>query len=261
MRDLRAQLTWALQLLLAKRSVTRVVPDFTVDLDGRPTADFEDVVPSLLEVERRLLEVPADRQGMRWIHELDLVLFHAERTFDVPFEEFVERVDIGHVGQFYRDALGVTTRVVDRDAQGRTRHQGVHVIALPQPNYAALMGKEELDVYKLETIERDVDRQRVWMVTVHSPNGSAVRDDGAMTFRRSPDGTGTVAAFLAAQSFPVPPLMRALRVDRWRWFMTVVTESAYRRFCSAMWRNIADCQRGRAFAVGRPVPVAAAVPA
>ena len=114
------------------------------------------------------------------------------------------------------------------------------------------MGKDELDVYKLETIDYTEDEQRVWMLTVHSPNGSAVCDDGYMSFSRSPDGTGTVVAFLACQNFPIPPLMGLLRLDRWSWFKTVVTESAYRRFCTAMWRNIENCYRGREFHVGRP---------
>jgi hypothetical protein len=54
----------------------------------------------------------------------------------------------------------------------------VRVVALPQPNYTAFFGKDELDVYKLEKIDYDDNEQRVWMVTVHSPNGSAVCDDG-----------------------------------------------------------------------------------
>jgi hypothetical protein len=46
--------------------------------------------------------------------------------------------------------------------------------------------------------------------------------------------------------------MGLLRLDRWKWFKTVVTEDAYRRFCNAMWRNINDCYYGRDFHVGRP---------
>jgi hypothetical protein len=90
----------------------------------------------------------------------------------------------------------------------------------------------------------------VWMVTVHSPNGSAVCDDGYMSFARSADGEGTVVAFLACQNFPVPPLMALLRMDRWPWLKRVVTESAYRRFFESMIRNIERRYHGEEFLVG-----------
>jgi hypothetical protein len=245
-------LAWATQIMLAKRTVPRRVPSFEVDLEKHYPDDFEKIIPSLKEVERRLKEVPADAQGMRWIHLKDRVYFYGERTFDVPYDDFISRVDIGHVGQFYRDSLGVTTEVVNRDELGRTIHQGVRVVALPQPNYTAFLGKVELDVYKLEKIDYSEDEQRVWMFTVHSPNGSAVCDDGYMSFSRTADGRGTVVAFLACQSFPIPPLMALARLDRWTWFKTVVTESAYRRFCNVMMKNVWDCYNGNEFHVGRP---------
>ena len=46
--------------------------------------------------------------------------------------------------------------------------------------------------------------------------------------------------------------MALLRLDRWSCFRTLVTESAYRRFCTVMMRNIEDCYHQRAFAGGRP---------
>ena len=239
--------------MFAKRTVTRLRPSFEIDLDRYGPADFERIIPSLKEVERQLKEVPADAQGMRWIHLPDRVHFYGERTFDMPYEDFVARVDIGHVGQFYRDSLGVATEVVRRDGLGRTVHQGVRVVALPQPNYSAFMGKVELDVYKLEKIEYSEDEQRVWMFTAHSPNGSAFCDDGYMSFSRGADGKGTVVAFLACQSFPIPPLMALARLDRWTWFKTIVTESAYRRFCNVMMQNVLDCYDGTDFHVGRRV--------
>ena len=251
MRKPPAMLAWAMQIMFAKPTVSRVEPPFAIDLDSYDAADFESHIPSLKEVERRLMAVPADRRGMRWIHLPDVVLFYGERTFDVPYEDFIAKVDIGHVGQFYRDSLGVTTEVVTEDVWGRTRHQGVRVVALPQPNYAAFMGKVELDVYKLETIDYSEDEQRVWMLTVHSPNGSAVCDDGYMSFTSLAGGSQTVVGFLACQNFPIPPLMGLLRLDRWKWFKTVVTESAYRRFCNVMMRNIEDCYHRRDFHVGR----------
>jgi len=242
------------QILLAKQTIPRRESPFDLDLGAFCEADYTKIIPSLREVERRLLALPADARGMRWIHLPDTVLFLGERTLDIRFEDFVSRVDIGHVGQFYRDSLSAATIVVARDALGRSLRQGVRVVALPQPNYASFMGKGSLDVYKLESIDYSEHEQRVWMLTVHSPNGSAVCDDGYVSFRRSPDGAGTVVAFLACQNFPVPPLMALARMDRWIWFKTVVTESAYRRFFNEMMGNILDCYQGIDFHVGRAVP-------
>jgi hypothetical protein len=237
--------------MLAKPTIGRVQPSFELDLSTYDDVDFEGIIPSLLEVERALRQVPLDRHGMCWIHHPVTTWFYGERTFNVPFEDFIARVPIDHVGQFYRDAIGVTTVVAARDERSRTRLQGVRVVALPQPNYAAFMWKQDLDVYKLEKLDYAADSQQVWMRTVHSPNGSAVCDDGYMAFRRTKDGQGTVASFLACQNFPIPPLMALTRMDRWVWFKKVVTESAYRRFCLVMWRNIEDCYWGRNFHVGR----------
>lgn len=251
MRKPHTLLTWAAQILFAKRTVARVAPSFDVDLEDYTPDDYEKIIPWLREVERMLACVPDDGRGMRWIHLPDTVLFYGERRFDVPFDDFVSRVDITHAGLFYRDSIGVTTRVADRDRFGRAERQGVRVVALPQPNYAAFMGKEELDVYKLEKVEYSKDEQRIWMLTVHSPNGSAICDDGYLAFTRSGDGIGTVVSFLACQNFPIPPLMALARLDRWTWFKTVVTQSAYRRFCNAMMKNIEKCYDGRDFRVGR----------
>jgi hypothetical protein len=249
MRNPLARFARGVQIMLAKRTVARVTPTFDVDLAQFDSFDYESIIPSLQEVERQLQQVPLDKRGMRWIHLPDTTWFWGERRYDIPFEEFVARVPIDHVGQFYRDAIGVTTVVADRDDAGRTIEQGVRVVALPQPNYATFMLKQDLDVYKLERVDYADDEQRVWMRTVHSPNGSAVCDDGYMHFRR--DGNGTLAVFLACQNFPLPPLMALSRMDRWAWFKRLVTESAYRRFCLTMWRNIAHCHEGRDFAVGR----------
>ncbi|WP_156077178.1 hypothetical protein [Saccharothrix sp. NRRL B-16314] len=251
MRQISAAFARAVQIVFAKRTVLRGEPPFAIDLGLYHEADYEKIIPSLEDVERRLKAVPADRRGMRWIHLHDTVLFYGERTFAVPYDDFVSRVDIGHVGRFYRDSLGVATEVVARDAEGRPVHQGVRVVALPQPNYAAFFGKVDLDVYKLEKVEYSADEQRVWMLTVHSPNGSAVCDDGYMSFARSADGSGTVVAFLACQNFPIPPLMALTRMDRWTWFKNLITEAAYRRFCDVMMRNVLDCYNGNDFHVGR----------
>jgi hypothetical protein len=245
-------LVWATQIMLAKHTVFHRELPFEIDLETYQSADYEKIIPSLKEVERRLSEVSADARGMRWIHLRDTEFFYGECIVNVPYEDFISRVDIAHAGQFYRDSLSATTVVAERDQLGRPVRQGVRVVALPQPNYTAFFGKDELDVYKLEKIDYDDDEQRVWMVTVHSPNGSAVCDDGYLSFSRSADATRTVVAFLACQNFPIPRLMALARLDRWTWLKTRLVESAYRRFFNVMIRNICDCYDGNDFRVGRP---------
>jgi hypothetical protein len=247
------------RIMFAKQTVLRADAPFDLDLGDFSDADYTKVVPSLQEMEARLRAVPAQTPGLRWIHLPDTVLFLGSRTFDIPYADFVARVDIGHVGQFYRDSIGAETVVVARDGKGRALRQGVRIVALPQPNYAGFMGKGNLDVYKLESVDYSPHEQRVWMLTVHSPNGSAVCDDGFVAFKRSADHAGTVVEFMACQNFPIPPLMALSRMDRWPWFKRVVTESAYRRFFNAMMDNVLAAYEGVDFRVGRARPEASAL--
>jgi hypothetical protein len=239
------------RMLLAKRSVDRGVWPFELPLDGYADADYVKIVPSLRKIEEQLRAIPA-ADGLRWIHTKDTVWFLGETTFDIPYDDFIARVDISHVGEFYRDSIAATTVVTGRDAGGRPVRQGVRVVALPQPNYASLMGKGLLDVYKLESVEYGDDERRVWMLTVHSPNRSAVCDDGFTAFKRVDGGARTHVTFMACQNFPIPPLMALAMMDRWEWFKNKVTEAAYRRFFASMMRNILDCYRGVDFRIGRP---------
>jgi len=249
-RDVLRNIAQAPRILFAKRTVRRATWPFEIDLQSYDAAAFERIIPAMQDVEKRLLLVPPDRAGMRWIHEPQSVLFHGERAFDLPYEEFVRRVDISHAGEFYRDTLSSDTKVVEQDAEGKPVRQGVRVVALPQPNYAAFLGKGILDVYKLEKIDYLDREQRIWMWTVHSPNGSAVCDDGYLKFSRLSDHR-TLVAFLACQSFPIPPLMALARLDRWNWLKQTLTESAYRWFFNSMMANIIARYHGRNFRVGR----------
>lgn len=240
------------RIMFAKNSVRHRVSPFELDLARYSEADYEKIIPAMKLVERRLLALPEDGQGMRWIHQPQAVLFLGQRKFDVPYEAFVQQVDISHVGEFYRDSLSTETYVVTRDVPGRPIRQGVRVVALPQPNYLSFMGKGNLDVYKLEKIDYGDREQRIWMWTVHSPNGSAACDDGYVLFRESPQDRRTVVVFLACQSFPIPPLMALARLDRWNWLKKRLTENAYRCFFNVMMSNILARYHGREFRIGRP---------
>ena len=189
---------------------------------------------------------------MRWIHEPDAVLFYGVRTLDVPYDDFVARVDISRVGDCFRDVLGINTEVVSRDELGRPLLQVERIAALAQPNYTSFLGKDELDVYKLEFMEYGPDEQRNSMRTICSPNSSTSADDGYLAFCRVPDPGRTRIVFVARQSFPLPRLMVLARLDRWAWLRTVLTEDAYRRFWDETVANIVARYEGRQIGVGRP---------
>ena len=239
------------KIMFAKGTVIRDGYPFNLNLDNYSPEDYEKIIPSLQEYEQRLLKVPGNSEGMHWIHLPDTVLFYSQRVFNLPYDTFISRVNICHIGEFYRDSISFATEIVERDDLDRPTRQAVRIVALPQPNYAALMGKGNLDVYKLEKIDYSENEQRLWMLTVKSPNGSAVCDDGLTSFNRTEDGKGTIVSFLACQNFPVPPLMALSRIDKWTWFKNTVTEQAYRDFCNTMMQNIQDRYDGRDFRVGR----------
>lgn len=241
----------AAQIVLAKPTVRRKQPPVTLDLSEYAAPGYVYDTNSLARIQRLMQALPADARGMRWIHEGESVLFYVEHDLEIPYDEFVSRVDIAHVGLLFRDVLGITTDVLARDEQGRSTLQMERIAALAQPNYTAFMGKDELDVYKLERLDYGPDEQRNWMRTVHSPNGSAVCDDGYLAFGRHDGGRRTQIRFLACQQFPIPPVMALLRMDRWRWLRRVLTQSAYRRFYGQTMDNLQAVYEGRDHRVGR----------
>jgi hypothetical protein len=242
----------ALQVNLAKGTLTRKRLPIRLDLREYRSPDFRYDTSSVLEVERRLEQVPLNAEGMRWVHLPDGVLFSAVRYVDVPYDEFVARVDVSRVGDCFRDVLGINTEVLHRDDAGRPVLQIERIAALAQPNYTAFFGKDELDVYKLEWAQYGPDEQRNWMRTVCSPNASTQADDSYMAFSRVPGEPRTRVVFVAHQAFPFPRLMQLSRMDRWMWLRTRLTEAAYRRFWSDTFGNIVRRYEGKPIGIGRP---------
>lgn len=246
------QVLRAAQILLAKPTLSRKRLPIKLDLAPYRSPDFRYDTASAEDVHKLLLDVPLNSQGVRWIHEETGVLFYGVRYVDIPYDEFVERVDISRVGDAFRDVLGINTQVLRRDEAGRPLLQVERIAALAQPNYAALLGKDELDVYKLEFMEYGEDEVRNWMRTVCSPNASTQADDGYLAFIRMPGGKQTKIEFVAHQAFPRPRIMVATRIDRWDWFRTMVTEAAYLRFWDTTVDNILARYDGKEIGVGRP---------
>jgi hypothetical protein len=243
----------AAHIMLAKRTLTRKRLPVCLDLSPYLSEEFHYDTSSGGHVYKRLADLPLPADGLRWIHDDDKsVLFYAVHYLPVPYDEFVERVDVSRVGDCFRDVLGINTQVLRRDGGGRPLLQVERIAALAQPNYSAFLGKDELDVYKLEFMEYGSDEQRNWMRTVCSPNGSTWADDGYLAFARVPGSSATRIEFVARQSFPRPRLMVLSRLDRWDWFVVTVTEAAYRRFWKATLGNILARYEGQPVGIGRP---------
>jgi hypothetical protein len=241
----------AAHIMLAKDTLTRKRLPLKLDLEEYQSADFRYDTSSAQEVYKRLQNVPLNREGTRFIHKEDGAFFYAVRHLDLPYDEFVRRVDVSRVGDCFRDVLGINTQVLRRNDAGRPLLQVERIAALAQPNYAAFLGKDELDVYKLEWVEYGPNEERNWMRTVCSPNGSTRADDGYLAFSRSHDGTGTRIEFVANQSFPLPRLMVLFGINRWVWFRTFLTKNAYRRFWRDTLANIIARYEGREMGIGR----------
>jgi hypothetical protein len=154
--------------------------------------------------------------------------------------------------------LGINTEVLHRDDAGRPKLQIERIAALAQPSYTAFLGKDELDVYKLEYQEYGKDEVRNWMRTVCSPNASTSIDDSYMALRRMPDGK-TKIEFVAHQQFPLPRIMVLFGLSRWPWFREILTRDAYRKFWTTTSDNILARYRGQEDVfIGRPAPAALA---
>lgn len=246
------QLLRAAQIMLAKPTLSRKRLPVRLDLSEYRSPDFRYDVSSAQEVHKLLLDVPLNEDGVRWIHNDEGVLFYGVRYVDVPYDRFVERVDVSRVGDAFRDVLGINTQVLHRDDAGRPLLQVERIAALAQPNYSAFLGKDELDVYKLEYMEYGEDEVRNWMRTVCSPNASTSADDGYLAFVRMPGGTQTKIEFVARQAFPRPRIMVATGLAQWPWFVKTVTEAAYLRFWNTTIDNIMARYGGKEIGVGRP---------
>jgi hypothetical protein len=247
------QLFRATQIALAKHTLSRKRLPVKLNLDEYRSPDFRYDTESAVRWQKLLEDVPLNSEGVRWIHDDDgSVLFYGIRTFDMAYDEFVARVDISRVGDCFKDVLGINTQVLHRDAAGRPLLQVERIAALAQPNYTAYLGKDELDVYKLEHMTYEPDEVRNWMRTVCSPNASTSADDGYLAFRRGPGGAGTQIVFVARQAFPRPRIFVLLGLDKWVWYRTWLTENAYMGFWNETVDNIIARYEGQEIGIGRP---------
>jgi hypothetical protein len=245
---------WA--VVFAKSRVVRRDVPLGFDPDQYTAPDYDAVADYLAPYELKASQARLTPSGLRWCYEGDAVLFQMDRVLNAPYDDLIARVDIASAIRIMNDYIGGKSQIVSRDEQGRVLRQAERNLYLPQPNWIAFSGGAFIDVCKIEVIRYADDSQRIAWRTVSSPNGSAVYDDGTVTFERHGDNQTRVTV-RGLQQFTLPPFWAAAEP----WLAPAVkdnlVEESYRRFFSSTLDNVEACYEGREFRTGRdPGPAA-----
>ena len=239
---------WA--IVFAKSRVLRRDVPLGFDPDEYTAADYDAVADYMAPYEAQAAEAPITPSGLRWCYEGDAVLFQMDRVLNAPYDDVVARVDIASAIRIMNDYIGGNSLVVSRDEQGRVLRQAERNMYLPQPNWLAFSGGSFIDVCKLEVIHYADDWQRIAWRTVLSPNGSAVYDDGTVTFERLGDSKTRVIV-RGLQQFTLPPFWAAAEPWLGPAVKDNLVEESYRRFFTSTLDNVEACYEGREFRTGR----------
>ncbi len=249
------QLVLVHRTLFAKNQVQRRVAPLVID----PTAfarNAYEAIPGYLKPHEQLLDgFPSNRDGVCWRHLDGSILFRCAQVLPIDFDDFTRTVEIRRAIQYMNDYLGGATLAVARDTRGRVVRQIERNIYLQQPNWAAALGNDEIDVEKLELIRYGKDCQTIYWRTVASPNGSATHDDGRVSFVRSGKGQTTVSIF-ARQQFRLPALFTVLDVDLAPGVRDPLIDRAYSAFFIGTMANLQAAHEGREFRIGHEPPTA-----
>jgi hypothetical protein len=233
----------------AKDHVPRITAPLGFDPGRYRTADYE-AIPSYLEAFSALLGAAGrEEPWLRWCYFDGAVLFEVEREVNASFDEFVDRVDVAEGISIMADYLGGRRVVVAQDDQNRPIRQAERNIYLPQPNYLAFWGGKTIDVCKIELVQHEAGRHRLYWRTIASPNDSAVYDDGVLTFADTGDDR-TRITISGRQQFRLPLFWQVVDLDRYPAIKNELVTDAYRRFFSATFDNFEACFEGRRYRIG-----------
>lgn len=233
----------------AKDAIRQRDTPINIDPDTVPEAAYAGLSSELIAQTELLRGVPADAEGVRWRFDDGAVVFDGARRIPLPFEVFVEAVEVHRTIQFMNDYVGGRAVVTGRDADGRVARQIERNLYLPQPNYTALGGGVTIDVTKVEAVEYRPRRQRMFWKTVKSENGSAVADDGIVTFEAL--GDDTLVTIWGRQQFCLPPAWAALDRELPPEMKRLLVSEAYGRFFRRTFANLEAVAEGRDVRIGR----------
>jgi uncharacterized protein (DUF362 family) len=241
----------AYQTLFDKDALRRQAVPLGFDVTGIEDDAFRALVVELLHLEPVALAAPAVSEELRWRYIDDAVAFAYRRTLPVDFALFVQQVDIARTIQFMNDYLGGVVVPLEHDANGRPTRQAERNIYLPQPNYLVLYDGKPIDVSKLEVVEYEPDRHRLYWKTILSDNGSAVFDDGIATFERVPRGVEVTVT--GRQQFILPTFLQVFDPGLVPGLKDRLVTHAYQTFFDRTIANFEALLEGRDIRIGRPV--------
>jgi uncharacterized protein (DUF362 family) len=237
--------------LFDKDALRRHAVPLGIDLHAIPNGAFDALVEELLRLEPIAAAAPSVSSELSWRYLDEAVVFSYMRTLPIDFGLFVRRVDIARTIQFMNDYLGGVVVALAHDASGRPVRQAERNIYLPQPNYLVLYQGKPIDVSKLEVVEYDTGRRRLFWKTVLSENGSATYDDGIATFERTMDGTRVTIT--GRQQFALPPFWQVFDPDFVPGLKSRLVTHAYQTFFDRTIANFEALVEGRDIRIGRPV--------
>ena len=235
--------------LFNKDALRRCEAPINIDPATIGEADFAAIAGELAPLTRLLDGITAATNGLRWRSHDGAILFDGVRRFPVRFDAFAGAVEINRTIQFMNDYIGGTTMAVVRDDTGRVTRQIERNLYLPQPNYTVFLGGDLIDVTKLESVNYASDRHSMVWKTVKSENGSALSDDGIVTFEAL--GEDTLVTIFGRQQFSLPPLLAAFDLDLVPALKNFLVTEAYSRFFDRTFANLEAVAEGRDVRIGR----------
>jgi len=243
------------RIMLAKDQLHWIERPLNLPLATYTTADFEQSKTYMESLEELVVQLPPDKNGLRWRYLDNSVLFECSRALPIPFDDFVQRVDIARSIRMMNDYIGGACVPVSRDEAGRITHQAERNLYLPQPNYIVFTGGQPIDVSKLEYITYSESQQKIFWRTILSENNTGKFDDGTVAFTRT--GEGTLITVVARQEFILPPFWQLLKLDLQPILKDYLVTDAYRNFFTRTIANFEAVFEGRAYRAGRAWPGAA----
>jgi len=248
----------AYRVMADKDAIRRVEVPLGMDLDAYGESSYAAIRPELEQIEALLAGCPVAAEGLRWREVDNATLFEFQRELPISFGSFVDRVDVSRTIQLMNDYIGGRVAPVEHDATGRTVRQAERNLYLPQPNYLVLYQGKPIDVSKIEVCDYTEDMHRMCWKTVASENGSAVYDDGMVTFARSEQGT--LVRIVGRQLFTLPPFWQFFDVSLTPSLKASLVTHAYKTFFERTCANFEAVVEGRDIRIGRAWREPAAVP-
>ena len=221
-----------------------------IDITAIPDQAFADLVDELTALEPVAQSATTISDTLRWRYVEKAVVFSYTRLLPIPFELFVHKVDIARTIQFMNDYLGGVVIHLAHDNARRPVRQAERNIYLPQPNYIVLYQGKPIDVSKLEVVEYESDRHRLYWKTIASENESATYDDGIATFAR--DASGTRVSIIGRQQFALPLFWQVFDLDLVPEIKSILVTHAYQTFFDRTLANFEALVEGRDIRLGKP---------